>query len=371
MKIAVISSAPIIPEGGAYFAYSPYVTELKIWAADTEVAMACPIWESRRGLLVSEIPFPIAETFEVSEFNIKSVANILKALAYSFKNFHAIYRAMRWADHIHLRCPGNVTLMGCIVQILFPRKIKTAKYAGNWDPDAKQPLSYRIQKWILSNTFLTRNMSVLVYGEWRNSSKNIKPFFTATYRKSDKIPVQPRELLGTIRFVFVGMLSPGKRPLYAVQLIETLKSKGFDVALDFYGDGLERESLENYVLENALGDFVGFHGNQPENVVRKAFIESHFAVLPSKSEGWPKAIAEAMFWGCLPIASKVSCVPYMLGNGDRGVLIDINLEDDAKKLISLLENPEVYKAKVSESIVWSRQFTLDLFEKEIKNLLHR
>ena len=34
---------------------------------------------------------------------------------------------------------------------------------------------------ILSNTFLTKNMQVLVYGEWEGSSKNVKSFFTATY----------------------------------------------------------------------------------------------------------------------------------------------------------------------------------------------
>ena len=68
-------------------------------------------------------------------------------------------------------------LIGAIVNILFPNKQKTAKYAGNWDPKSKQPWSYRLQKWILSNTFLTKNMQVLVYGEWPNQTKNIKPFF--------------------------------------------------------------------------------------------------------------------------------------------------------------------------------------------------
>lgn len=86
-------------------------------------------------------------------------------------------------------------MLGCLVQIFFPKKIKTAKYAGNWDPEAKQPLSYRIQRWVLSNTFLTRNIQVLVYGEWKQQTKNIKPFFTATYSKSEIIELKK----GTIR----------------------------------------------------------------------------------------------------------------------------------------------------------------------------
>jgi len=71
------------------------------------------------------------------------------------------------ADYIHLRCPGNMGLEA-LVQMLFPNKPKTAKYAGNWNPKSKQPWSYRLQKWILSYTFLTQNMQVLVYGEWSN-----------------------------------------------------------------------------------------------------------------------------------------------------------------------------------------------------------
>ena len=44
-------------------------------------------------------------------------------------------------------------------------------------------------------------------------------------------------------------------------------------------------------------------------------------ILPSKSEGWPKAIAEGMFFGCIPIATPVSCVPWMLADGSRGILV--------------------------------------------------
>ena len=31
-----------------------------------------------------------------------------------------------------------------------------------------------------------------------------------------------------------------------------------------------------------------------------------------------------MFFGCIPIATSVSCVPWMLGGGSRGILISEN-----------------------------------------------
>ena len=110
-------------------------------------------------------------------------------------------------------------------------------------------------------------------------------------------------------------------------------------------------------------------GNQNQETIKKAYIENHFVVLPSLSEGWPKAVAEGMFWGCLPIASKVSCVPNMLENGKRGLLLDLKLNQDVQNIESILKNNNLYQDKVINAVQWSRQFTMDVFEDEIKLLL--
>jgi len=288
----------------------------------------------------------------------------------SFWNFYQLFRAMIWADHIHLRCPGNIGLMGCIVQLFFPRKAKTAKYAGNWDPKSKQPLSYKLQQWILSNTFLTRNMQVLVYGVWEGSSKNVKPFFTATYSEASKVEVKARNLNTSISMIFVGTLTQGKRPMYALQLTETLRKRGLDINLSFYGSGQEKENLQQYIDKNKLENFVFIKGNYSNEEMKKVYQKSHFMILPSESEGWPKVVAEAMFWGCLPIATKVSCVPNMLDNGNRGVLLSMNELQDVAVIFDLIQNEQEYKNKVEKSQLWSRKFTLDLFDKEIKNMLY-
>ena len=294
---------------------------------------------------------------------------VLSAIIKIPKIFWKLYKTMLQADHIHLRCPGNIGLLGCLVQILFPSKPKTAKYAGNWDPKAKQPWSYRLQKWILGNTFLTRNMQVLVYGEWENQSKNIKPFFTATYLEADKVSFQEKSLAKTIRFIFVGTLVKGKNPLYAIQLVEGLFKKGYAVHLDLYGEGIEREFLENYILKNNLEKIIDLKGNQSKDAVKAGYQKSHFVVLPSKSEGWPKAIAEGMFWGCVPIATSVSCVPFMLDFGNRGLLLQMDFENDVKQLGTILENEFNFLEKSKRASDWSRNYTVDLFENEIKKML--
>lgn len=373
MKLLVISSAPIVVKKSEFYLYAPYEKEMQLWARNVdEIQFCCPIWSEDKKLLIVPITFEIAPTIVLSEFDIKTSINALKAIPIILKTVVQIFQAMKRADHIHLRCPGNIGLLAAFVQLFFPKTPKTVKYAGNWDPKSAQPWSYRLQKWLLSNTFFTRNTKVLVYGEWEGRSKNVKPFFTATYSESEKqhatceIRSVKDEL---IRFLFVGTLSEGKKPLYAIQLVEALHKKGTSVILELYGEGILRIALEQYIIQNNLEAVVFLKGNQTKATVLKAYQTSHFLILPSKSEGWPKVVAEAMFWGCFPLVTAVSCVPFMLDYGNRGIILNENLSADAAQIASVIARPMYYLQAVEQAMEWSRQFTTDKFEMEIKKLL--
>ena len=369
-NLTVISSAPLIKTSEGLFLYKPYETEMQLWtryAAD--IVFCCPVWKEDRGLLKSKVSFEIQKTTELQEFDVKTFSAIFTSFGAIFYNAYKMFGVMQQAEHIHLRCPGNMGLIGCIVQVFFPKKKKTAKYAGNWDLSAKQPWSYRLQKWILNNTFLTKNMQVLVYGEWEGSSVNIKSFFTATYSELEKEAVTKRELNAVIHFLFVGTLSEGKRPLYAIQLVEQLMQSGRKVSLQIFGEGLQRNLLEDYIDAHNLCKFIILEGNQTKEVVLDAYKKAHFLLLPSKSEGWPKVVAEAMFWGCIPMATRISCVPHMLNEGKRGIILKLNLAEDVEQIETLLSHPALFEHMGEEAEAWSRLYTTERFENEIKNLL--
>ena len=254
------------------------------------------------------------------------------------------------------------------MQILFPKKIKTAKYAGNWDPKSKQPLSYRIQKRILSNTFLTKNIQVLVYGDWKNQTKNIKSFFTATYNSNEIEANSVRDYKETLSIMFVGSLVSGKRPLLCIQIVEELNGRGINTRLELFGEGVLKQTLKDYITENNLGSYITLHGNVTKNVLKEAYKKAHFLILPSKSEGWPKAIAEAMFFGVIPIATRVSCVGWMLDEGRRGLIIEEDLEESVNKIENSIKNDNLVSMSLADQ-QWSQKYTLDVFEKDIKKIL--
>ncbi|NUY80903.1 glycosyltransferase [Flavobacterium sp. MAH-1] len=370
MRFAIITHVPHHFSDSRYFAYGPYVREMNIWGDFVDdIEIVAPLLDSAPGAIDLAYSHPKIAFTEIAAFNLIGFSNKLKAV-FLFPIIAArIFKVMAKADHIHLRCPGNIGLIGCLVQIFFPSKPKTAKYAGNWDPSSAQPWSYRLQKYILNNTSLTKNMQVLVYGDWKGDSKNIKPFFTASYSEGDKTDVPMRSFDSGVKFLFVGSLAPGKQPMYALKLAQKIGQSGIDVKIDFYGEGKERQSLETYISENQLQQLAELKGNRNEAEVREAYKHSHFVLLPSKSEGWPKVVAEAMFWGSVAAATAVSCVPQMLADGSRGILLTGDIDRDASQILNLISNTDSYQKISINGTQWSRTYTLDRFRSEIKHLL--
>ena len=373
MQFLVITHVLHKKQGDQYFAYAPYVREMNLWFKYVdEVVVVAPLQVGEPGPIDLAYVHGHIRFKPVPAFHFTSLKSALQAIGQVPRVVRTIWTAMRQADHIHLRCPGNMGLLGCLVQVLFPGKRKTAKYAGNWDPASRQPWSYRLQRSILRNTFLTRNIQTLVYGYWPDANRNIRPFFTASYSAAEieDSPARTFEVGKPLRLLFVGGLHAGKRPLLALQATYILLQRGLDVRLDCHGEGRERRTLETFIRQQNMEAYATLHGNADAETVKKAYQNSHFLVFASQSEGWPKAVAEAMFWGCVPVTTAVSCVPEMLGGGERGDLVAPDAGAIAERIVYYLQGPDAYRQKADKAMQWSRQYTLERFEVEIEKLLH-
>lgn len=370
MKLAIFTLVQHSYKDGHYCGYAPYVNEMNLWGNYVDEVTVVGIKKSHNEINEIDTFYNKPIKFvPVPNFNILGAADIVKTLLKVPYIFIKCIQVMRQADHIHLRCPANVSLVACFAQIFFPHKKKSTKYAGNWDPNSNQPWTYRLQQAILRNTFLTRNMQVLVYGEWPNETKNIHPFISATYYESEKVRFQPKDYTQPLSFVFAGALVVGKRPLLTIQIIEDLYRKGIPVVLHMYGDGPLMSELMAYVNTHHLESIVKLYGNQDKSVVKASLMKSHFNILPSKSEGWPKAVAEGMFFGCIPIATPVSCVGWMLGEGSRGILIDADLDTAVSQIITALNDADL-DVMAEAALEWSQQYTFDRLEADIAKVIN-
>ncbi|MGM0932641.1 MAG: glycosyltransferase family 4 protein [Bacteroidota bacterium] len=407
MRFAVFTHVIHREQGGRYYAYSPYVREMNLWfeyVEEVEVVSPRAPQPPKGELLLGE-PYKHSRiTFtKLPSFHLLNFPAVLDSLIKIPIIFFRIIGAMRRADHLHLRCPGNIGLLAAVAQVFFPKKPKTVKYAGNWDPEAKQPWTYSLQKWILSNTFLSRNIKVLVYGDWPGQSKNIVPFFTASFSEKDR-EVLEKDFTPPYKFVYTGNLVQGKGVFEAIELIESLRARGVKSELEIYGDGILKDSLRDYIQRHELQEFVKLKGRKSLEELKEVYKKAHFVILLSKSEGWPKTIAEGMWYGCIPVATPVSCVSWMLGEGSRGILVgsgfkvqrsmfnvqgsrfnvqgskfkvqgsanpgeDESVDDIVRKVRAVIENREEMTRMSLAAQEWSQEYTLEKFEKAIREMV--
>jgi glycosyltransferase involved in cell wall biosynthesis len=212
-------------------------------------------------------------------------------------------------------------------------------------------------------------MKVLVYGDWPGETTNVYPFISATYKDVERVPFSPKNYDEELVFVFAGMLVPGKRPLLTIQFIEQLNQRGIPARLELFGDGPLMSEIKSYVEAHNLENQIYLRGNQDKTIVKAALLSAHFNILLSKSEGWPKAVAEGMFFGCIPVATSVSCVNWMMDYGKRGILVEPNLEAAVSQFITTFNSADL-DAMAKEALYWSQQYTLDRLEGDIRDVLN-
>ena len=83
-------------------------------------------------------------------------------------------------------------------------------------------------------------------------------------------------------------------------IIEKCDASGINVKLDIVGDGPYRETLETIVKEQNIADHVTFHGQKSKDQLPAYYSRADLFLFPSRKEGMPNAVLEAMSYG-LPI----------------------------------------------------------------------
>jgi glycosyltransferase involved in cell wall biosynthesis len=81
-----------------------------------------------------------------------------------------------------------------------------------------------------------------------------------------------------------------------------------------------KEQLQNATKElNINATFPGFVS---QSEVHSYLAKAHILILPSKSEGFPKIVAEAWNYKVIPTVSPVGSLPHYLENGKNGFMMD-------------------------------------------------
>lgn len=304
----------------------------------------------------------------IPTFGGKSLREKLTVFTRSITILKIILTSLNGASHVQIRVPMGIGIYVLPFFLFVPRKfILWVKYANNWQ-HVSNSLGYRFQRWFLQSNLL--KAPVTINGFWENQPTHCISFENPCLNEDQierglKIN---KKFNGGFKFVFAGRLEAPKGVDLIIEIINKLPVNKIEEWV-FIGDGPLKQSLENACkLTKINARFTGFV-NQLE--VHKELETAHFLVLPSRSEGFPKIVAEAWNYQCIPIASAVGSIPHYL-NEKNGILLESITENGLlKALVKMLDlSPEELKVVSDLGCQEAKRFTFSHYMNQLKQIFN-
>lgn len=368
MKLAIISHTEHYKSpDGSIVGWGPTVSELNYLAADFEeiihVAFLHPGTPPPSSLPYTQNNIQFVPLNPVGGKGIVAKFKILKSIP---KTLRTIRKTLKQVDVFQFRTPTGIGVFLIPYLTLFTNKMGWYKYAGNWSQQ-NPPLGYALQRTMLK----LQKRKVTINGQWPRQPEHCitfeNPCLTEEERSEGDVLTQTKRFEAPFTFCFVGRLEDAKGVQRIIDAFGSLESLKKVASIHFIGNGAKMESYKKHCL--TLGLPAVFHGFLEREKVFEIYKKSHFFLLPSTaSEGFPKVIAEAMNFGCLPIVSKVSSIGQYV-NENNGFIVDPCTFKDLSVLLeaSMAANEKILRKKniIAHQAVF--QFTFEHYRRRILN----
>ena len=175
------------------------------------------------------------------------------------------------------------------------------------------------------------------------------------------------------RIIHVGTLTDRKNQRFTLRVLYELKQNcpDLDIELLIVGDVYEsdyenaiKQDLEVYGLHPYV-QLLGWRDDVPELIAR-----SDLLVLPSKDEGVPNIVQEAMFIGCPVIASDAGGIPEIIEDGRTGWILPIDQPSIwAEKISLMISQPEKLLQVSKEAALYAeKNFAVDTWARRYSSI---
>lgn len=168
---------------------------------------------------------------------------------------------------------------------------------------------------------------------------------------------------------------------YRILLIGSMEQlyKGFDTMIDaiaiskssqelfeiyIAGEGRYKQQLEQHAKDKGIASIVHFMGKLSREEIITTLDDSDIFVMPSKTEGLPRALIEAMARGLPAIGSDVGGIPELLES--RYLFKPSNPNQINEILQALIQNPHELAAMSKKNIENSTDYCIEILSKRQK-----
>lgn len=157
------------------------------------------------------------------------------------------------------------------------------------------------------------------------------------------------------RIVFVGSLAQMyKGPDLLIRAVEKLKTQGNNYHVTLLGGGQYLNDMKDLAQALGCNKLIQFAGEVGHAKVLQYLDEADIFVMPSRTEGLPRALIEAMARGLPCIATNVGGIPELL---DAKFLVESNdWQQLAEKIHDLMSSPSDLTAASEENLTCAQQY---------------
>lgn len=133
-------------------------------------------------------------------------------------------------------------------------------------------------------------------------------------------PAEKRTADATVRIGFVGRLVHQKGVDVLVKALALLEPE-LPLVVDIVGDGPNRPALQQLALSLGVADRIRFLGWKSAGELPELYRCMDVFVLPSRDEGMPNVVLEAMASGLAVVATRVAGNEELVRHGETGLLL--------------------------------------------------
>lgn len=144
-----------------------------------------------------------------------------------------------------------------------------------------------------------------------------------------------------------------------IHALKLLIDKGYTLDLVIVGEGPDKEALAKYSTKLGIKNHVHLLDNISDSDLAFLYSTCNMFVLPSRFEGLPLTLLEAINFGKPIVATTVGGIPEIIEDGYNGILVDPNSDMIASGIEKLLSSPNLANILAERS----KNVTLKRFSK--------